>query len=346
MPTPQTPGPQMPAPPYDGARPRLTVRAESYPIRGSFRISRGAKTQALVVVARIDADGHHGRGECLPYARYGESVEDVVALLRAQADAVAAGLDRAALQTLLPPGAARNALDCALWDLDAKRRGIPVWRLAGLAAPPAPVATAYTLSVDTPDAMARAAAEVAHLPVLKLKLTGDGDRDRVAAVRAAAPAARLIVDANEGWSAEQLRRDAPALAALGVELLEQPLPADGDAALADGPWPLPIGADESVHGLASLERLVGRYAVANIKLDKTGGLTEALAMADACEQAGLKIMVGCMVATSLAMAPAHLLAQRAAYVDLDGPLLLAHDREPGLRYDGVLAHPPTPDLWG
>lgn len=333
-------------PPHDGPRPRLTVRRETFPIRGTFRIARGAKTQADVVVAEISADGVTGRGECVPYARYGESVDAVATLLESQAGAVAAGLDRAGLQSLLPAGAARNALDCALWDLEAKRRGVPVWRLAGLARAPGPVATAYTLSVDSPDAMAAAAAAVAHLPLLKLKLTGDGDRDRVAAVRGAAPAARLIVDANEGWTLAQLRRDAADLAGLGVEMIEQPLPAADDAALAGGRWPLPLGADESVHGLDSLDHLLGRYDVANIKLDKTGGLTEALALAAACRASGMKIMVGCMVATSLSMAPAHLLAQDADYVDLDGPLLLAADRSPGLRYDGVVAHPPTPDLWG
>ncbi|TWB65826.1 L-alanine-DL-glutamate epimerase-like enolase superfamily enzyme [Nitrospirillum amazonense] len=324
----------------------LTVHAETFPIRGTFRISRGAKTEAHVVVAEVTDGAATGRGECVPYARYGETVAGVVTDLEALTPAVAAGLTRTELQRLLPPGAARNALDCALWDLEAKRTGVPAWRLAGLAAAPGPLATAFTLSVDTPEAMAAAARAAAHYPLLKLKLTGEGDLDRVAAVRENAPHARLIVDANEGWSLEQLDHYAPALAALGVELLEQPLPAGRDADLAGYQCPIPLGADESVHGLDSLEALVGRYQVANIKLDKTGGLTEALALKAACEAAGLRVMVGCMVATSLSMAPAHLLAQGAAFVDLDGPLLLARDRMPGLRYEGATADPPSPALWG
>ncbi|MDZ5646145.1 N-acetyl-D-Glu racemase DgcA [Nitrospirillum sp. BR 11828] len=330
--------------------PVLVIRAETFPIRGTFRISRGAKTEAQVVVAEVTAEGPRGpvtgRGECVPYARYGETVAGVMAALDAQGAAVAAGLTRAELQTRLPPGAARNALDCALWDLEAKLAGTPVWRLAGLTAAPGPVSTAFTLSVDTPENMGRAAAAARHCPLLKLKLTGEGDLERVAAVRENAPLSRLMVDANEGWSLDQLDHYAPRLAALGVELLEQPLSAGRDAELTDYRCPIPLGADESVHGLDSLEALVGRYQVANIKLDKTGGLTEALALKAACEAAGLRVMVGCMVATSLSMAPAHLLAQGAAFVDLDGPLLLARDRTPGIFYDGTTAAPPPPDLWG
>ncbi|MBB6253945.1 N-acetyl-D-Glu racemase DgcA [Nitrospirillum iridis] len=330
--------------------PTLTIRAETFPIRGTFRISRGAKTEAHVVTALVTADGPDGpvagRGECVPYARYGETVAGVVADLEVLAGAVAAGLDRAALQTLMPPGAARNALDCALWDLEAKQTGMPVWRLAGLARPPAPLTTAFTLSVDTAENMGRAARAAQRCPLLKLKLTGEGDLERVAAVRENAPRSRLMVDANEGWTLDQLARYGPALAALGVELLEQPLPAGQDADLAGQDCPIPLGADESVHGMDSLDTLVGRYQVANIKLDKTGGLTEALALKSACEAAGLKVMVGCMVATSLSMAPAHLLAQGAAFVDLDGPLLLARDRDPGITYDGTTANPPPSALWG
>ncbi|MBP2227114.1 L-alanine-DL-glutamate epimerase-like enolase superfamily enzyme [Azospirillum agricola] len=327
--------------------PRLTVRRESFPIRGSFRISRGAKTEAAVVVAEVGDGNHRGWGECVPYARYGESVEGVVAALETMADAVAGGLDRAGLAAAMPAGAARNALDCALWDLEAKRSGIPVWRAAGLAAPPGPLTTCYTLSVDEPAAMGDAARErAARHPLLKMKLTGEGDLDRARAVRAAAPAARLVVDANEGWTLEQLDRFAPVLAGLGVEMIEQPLPAGQDEALRGVRSPVPLGADESCHGPESLERLRGLYAVVNVKLDKTGGLTGALAMKRAAEAMGFEVMVGCMVATSLAMAPAMLVGQGARYVDLDGPLLLARDREPGLVYDGATIQPPRPELWG
>ncbi|MCG5240040.1 N-acetyl-D-Glu racemase DgcA [Azospirillum doebereinerae] len=327
--------------------PRLTVLRETFPIRGSFRISRGAKTEAAVVVAEVIDGPHRGRGECVPYARYGESVEGVAAALEAMAGAVAGGLDRAGLAAAMPAGAARNALDCALWDLEAKRSGIPVWRAAGLAAAPGPLTTCYTLSVDEPEAMAAVARErVARHPLLKMKLTGEGDLDRVRAVRAAAPAARLVVDANEGWTLDQLDRFAPVLAGLGVEMIEQPLPAGQDEALRGVRGPVPLGADESCHGPESLERLRGLYAVVNVKLDKTGGLTDALAMKRAAEAMGFDVMVGCMVATSLAMAPAMLVGQGARYVDLDGPLLLAEDRAPGLVYDGAAVQPPRPELWG
>ncbi|WP_372398459.1 N-acetyl-D-Glu racemase DgcA [Azospirillum sp. HJ39] len=326
---------------------RLSVRRETFPIRGAFRISRGSKTEAAVVVAEVSDGPHRGRGECVPYARYGESVDGVVAALEAMAGAVADGLDRAALAGLMQPGAARNALDCALWDLEAKRGGVPAWRLAGLDGPPGPLVTCYTLGVDEPEAMAAAARERApRHPLLKMKLTGDGDLDRVRAVRAAAPSVRLVVDANEGWTLDQLYRFAPVLAGLGVEMIEQPLPAGQDEALRGVDCPVPLGADESCHGLESLDRLRGLYRVVNVKLDKTGGLTEALAMARAARSMGFEVMVGCMVATSLAMAPAILVGQGARYVDLDGPLLLARDREPGLAYDGAVVQPPAPELWG
>ncbi len=330
------------------AMPRsLAVRIERFPIRTAFRIARGAKTEAHVVVAEVTQDGAAGRGECVPYARYGETVAATVAALEAIAPAVEAGLDREGLRTVLPPGAARNALDCALWDLEAKATGRPAWALAGLDRPPGPLVTCYTISLDAPDAMAAAAAAVrARHPLLKLKLGAEGDAERVRAVRAAAPDARLVADANEGWTLDQLKAYAPVCAEAGVELIEQPLPADADEALRGLSCPVPLGADESCHGIDSLGRLKGLYGVVNVKLDKTGGLTEALAMARAAEAAGFGIMVGCMVATSLAMAPAVLAAQRARFVDLDGPLLLARDREPGLRYDGALVHPPEPDLWG
>jgi len=327
---------------------RLLVRRESFPIRGAFRISRGAKTSAEVVVAEVgDGDGFVGRGECVPYARYGESVDSVVEELEAMADAVADGLGRLTLRTTMHAGAARNALDCALWDLEAKRTRVPAWVLAELPAEPQPLSTCFTLSLEEPEIMAAAArTAVQRHELLKMKLTGDGDLERVHAVREAAPKARLIVDANEGWTLDHLARYAPAFAALGVELIEQPLPAGDDEALRGFPCPVPLGADESCHGLASLERLKGLYQVVNIKLDKTGGLTEALLLKAAAEAAGFRVMVGCMVATSLAMAPAVLVGQGAAFVDLDGPLLLAEDRKPGLRYDGALVHPPEAEVWG
>ena len=326
---------------------RLYVRRDTFPIAGTFRISRGSKTEAEVVMAEVVEGCKRGRGECVPYARYGESVEGVAAALEAMAGEVAAGLDRERLRTLMPPGAARNALDCALWDLEAKREGKPAWRLAGLPDAPKKLVTCYTLSVDEPARMAEAARQRApDHPLLKMKLTGEGDLDRVRAVREAVPAVRLVVDANEAWTLDQLKRFAPVLADLGVELIEQPLPAGQDEALRGYRSPVPLGADESCHGLDSLEALKGLYQVVNIKLDKTGGLTEALLLKRAAEAAGFDIMVGCMVATSLAMAPAVLVAQGARFVDLDGPLLLAEDRTPALTYDGAVLHPPAPELWG
>src|SRR4051812_41072151 len=323
----------------------LTVRTERWPIAGAFTIARGAKTQAEVVVAEVSDGTHVGRGECVPYARYGETVARVTTAIEAMRAALADGLTREALQAALPAGAARNALDCALWDLEAKASGKPVHALAGLA-PPRRLVTAYTISLGTPQAMAEAAAQAAARKLLKVKLGGDGDAARIAAVRAAAPNAELIVDANEAWRADDLADNLAACAASGVRLLEQPLPAGGDAALAQIARPIPVCADESVYDRASLGSLIGKYDAVNIKLDKTGGLTEALAMAAEAERLGFSLMVGCMVATSLSMAPAMLVAQRARIVDLDGPLLLARDRENGLRYEGSLVYPPTSALWG
>jgi L-alanine-DL-glutamate epimerase-like enolase superfamily enzyme len=323
----------------------LTVRNEHWPIAGSFTISRGSKTEAAVVVAEL-SDGHHrGRGECVPYARYDETIAGVTAALQAMAGDLANGLDRAGLQRAMQPGAARNALDCAFWDLEAKRSGQPAYQLAGLSRPK-PLVTAYTISIGEPQAMADAARAAASRPLLKVKLGGPGDPERIAAVRRAAPNSELIVDANEGWGADNLAGNLDACAKAGVTLIEQPLPAGHDSALATIPRTIAICADESVHDRATLSALAGRYDAINIKLDKTGGLTEALAMADEAERLGLRIMTGCMVATSLAMAPAILVAQRARVVDLDGPLLLARDRPDGLRYDGSLVHPSTPALWG
>jgi L-alanine-DL-glutamate epimerase-like enolase superfamily enzyme len=327
----------------------LKLAAERWPIAGSFTISRGAKTEAVVVVVEL-SDGHvTGRGECVPYARYGESVGSVSAAIEAMRDPLAAGLDRIGLQAAMKPGAARNALDCAFWDLDAKRSGRPVSELAGLPAP-RPLTTAFTISLAAPAVMAEAAAKAASRALLKIKLGGDaasgGDPARIAAVRAAAPKATLIVDANEGWNDGNLGSNLAACAAAGVVLVEQPLPEGSDQALAGMSRPIPVCADESVHDRASLKTLAGKYDAVNIKLDKTGGLTEALAMAEAATQGGFIIFVGCMVATSLSMAPAMLLAQTARFADLDGPLLLARDRDPGLRYDGSLIYPPAPALWG
>lgn len=320
---------------------KITVEAETFPLRRTFTISRGSRTEARVLTATIHADGHRGRGECVPYARYGETLDSVAA----QIARLPPRFDRQALQHLLPPGAARNAVDCALWDLEAKRAGRPVWALAGLP-PPGPEVTCFTLSLDTPAAMQAQAAAEAGRPLLKIKLGGPGDLDRLEAVREGAPSARIIVDANEGWQAQDYAALAPTLVRLGVELVEQPLPADEDAALAAMARPLPICADESCHDRASLPALTGKYDVVNIKLDKTGGLTEALALRDAARAAGYRVMVGCMVGSSLAMAPALLVAQGAAFTDLDGPLLLARDRAHPLVYDAAGVHPAAPELWG
>lgn len=323
----------------------LSLSVERFPIAGTFTIARGSKTEAVVVEARITAGGITGRGECVPYARYGETVEGVVTAIEALRADLADGLSREMLQHRLPAGAARNAVDCALWDLEAKSSGMGCAELAGLPAL-RPVVTAYTLSLDTPEAMARAAAAATDRPLLKLKLGAPGDRERLAAVREAAPDKRLIVDANEGWKAADLPTLLDACATVGVELVEQPLPADDDRRLARIDRQVPICADESVHDRAGLAALRERYDAINVKLDKAGGLTEALALAEAAHGLGFGVMVGCMLASSLAMAPALLVAQKAKWVDLDGPLLLARDRLPGLHYDGATVSPPDPLLWG
>ena len=322
----------------------LSVTVERWPIAGRFTISRGAKTEAAVVVATINEERATGRGECVPYARYGETVPGVLATIASLTPRIREGLSRSDLQKALPPGAARNAIDCALWDLAAKRSGRRAHELADLPAPK-PVTTAYTISLDTPAAMAEAAAK-AKLPLLKLKLGAPGDPERLAAVRAAVPKATLIVDANEGWRLDNLAENIAACVAAKVKLIEQPLPADDDAALADIERPIPVCADESAHDRTSLAQLAGKYDAINIKLDKAGGLTEALALAEAATKLGFKIMVGSMVSTSLGVAPALLLAGHAKFVDLDGPLLLAGDRPDGLRYEGAVVHPPATELWG
>ena len=322
---------------------------ERWPIAGSFTISRGAKTEAVVVVAALSDGAAEGRGECVPYARYGESVENVSDALEAIRPLLAAGLTRQTLQSAMPPGAARNALDCAFWDLEAKRSGRPVHELAGLPAP-RPRTTAFTISLGTPAAMAAVAAASAGRALLKIKLGGNdedgGDPARIAAVRAGAPKATLIVDANEGWTDANLVSHLAACAQAGVVLVEQPLPEGKDGALGQMARPIPVCADESAHDRQSLAALKGKYDAVNIKLDKAGGLTEALAMAAECQRSGFAVMAGCMVATSLAMAPAVLLAQAARFVDLDGPLLLATDRPAGLEYRNSQVFPPTAALWG
>ncbi|HME30622.1 MAG TPA: N-acetyl-D-Glu racemase DgcA [Pseudolabrys sp.] len=323
----------------------LALAVEHWPIAGSFGISRGIKTEAVTVVAELSDGMARGRGECVPYARYGETVDSVMAQINAMRLRLNGGLDRQALQTAMPPGAARNALDCAFWDLEAKRSNRPVHEVAELPAPRA-VTTAYTVSLAAPDAMAKAAKEASSRALLKIKLGGEGDPARIAAVRAAAPKAILIVDANEGWNEANLVANFAACAEAGVVLVEQPLPEGRDQALAQMQRPIPVCADESIHDRSSLLALAGKYDAVNVKLDKAGGLTEALAVVAEAQRQDYTIMVGCMVATSLAMAPAILLAQQARFVDLDGPLLLSIDRAHGLRYGDSLVFPPSPSLWG
>lgn len=320
---------------------QIEVTREVFQLAEVFTISRGSRTEAQVLTVTIEDGGFRGRGECVPYARYGETLESV----RADMICLPGRFERDNLYDLLPAGAARNAVDCALWDLAAKRAGSRVWKLAGLAAPRAEV-TAYTLSLDSPVAMRAQAARHAHRPVLKIKLGTPDDMPRLEAVRAGAPLARIIVDANEGWTAAIYADLAPHLVRLGVALVEQPLPAGEDEALIGMARPVPVCADESCHDRASLARLKGKYDVVNIKLDKTGGLTEALALKQEAIAQGYGVMVGCMVGSSLAMAPAVLVAQGAAITDLDGPLLLAEDRDHALRYDENGVHPPDAALWG
>lgn len=323
----------------------LEVGREAWPLKGAFTISRGSRTESEVVVATLSDGTFTGQGECVPYRRYGETIEGVMSDIEGLRPALLQGLDRKGLQVALPAGAARNALDCALWDLECKRAGRRAWDLAGLPEP-LDVVTAYTLSLDTPEKMGEAALAAASRPLLKLKLAGPEDLDRVAAVRANAASARLIVDANEGWDIEAYRKLAPKLAELGVAMIEQPLPAGADDALRGEARPVPLCADESCHDRTSLPKLTGKYDLINIKLDKTGGLTEALALRQEAEMAGYRIMVGCMMATSLAMAPAMLVAQGVEVTDLDGPLWMAHDRENALQFEGSRMLPPSAKLWG
>lgn len=324
---------------------QLHVEETVFPLAEAFTISRGSRTQARTVTVTLKRAGYGGHGECVPYARYGETVEGVIGVISSLSEALSQGLDRHGLQDALPPGAARNALDCAFWDLEAKIAGRRAFELAGLAEP-VPVQTAFTLSLEEPQVMREKAERNAARPLLKIKLGGEGDLERLEAVRAGAPDTAIIVDANEGWSPQGYADLAPELLRLGVTMVEQPLPADADEALADMDRPLPVCADESCHDRASLAELRGKYDMVNIKLDKTGGLTEALALKRDAMAGGLGIMVGCMVASSLAMAPAVLVAQGADIVDLDGPLLLAGDRADPLVYDAEGVHPSSNRLWG
>ncbi|WJR66709.1 dipeptide epimerase [Neorhizobium sp. CSC1952] len=323
----------------------LEATIETFPIAGTFTISRGSKTEAEVITCTIGENGISGRGECVPYRRYGETLDGVLADIRSVSDAIRDGLTREELQARMKPGAARNAVDCALWDLEAKRSGRPVADAIG-ATSLKPFVTAFTLSLAEPEAMAAEARRNAQRPLLKIKLGTDDDEARLRAVREAAPDCRLIVDANEGWTEDNLARHMAVAAETNVSLIEQPLPAGKDAALAGIRRLVSICADESVHATKDLASLRDRYDAVNIKLDKTGGLTEALAMKAEAQRLGFAVMIGCMVGSSLAMAPAVLLAQDADYADLDGPLLLARDRPGGLHYEGSLVHPPAPGLWG
>ncbi|MGR3542415.1 MAG: N-acetyl-D-Glu racemase DgcA [Hasllibacter sp.] len=315
---------------------QIDIRRERFRLERPFTISRGTRTHAEVLLVTVRDGGFEGRGECVPYARYGETPDSVEAQVR--------GWSGGDLGDL-PAGAARNALDCALWDLRSKREGRPVWALAGLPAP-GPEVTAYTLSLGPPEEMRAQAAENAWRPLLKVKLGTGDDVPRIEAARAGAPKARLVADANEGWTADLYAEIAPVLVRLGLEMVEQPLPRGEDGALGEMARPLPVCADESCHVTGDLPRLAGLYDMVNVKLDKTGGLTEALRLRRAAREGGFGVMVGCMVGTSLAMAPAVLAAQGAAVTDLDGPLLLAEDRDPPLRFDAAGVHPADPALWG
>ena len=323
----------------------ISVEAERFPIAGTFTISRGSKTEAEVITCTISEDGHAGRGECVPYKRYGETMDGVRDAIEAMRDRIAGGISRTALLDAMPAGAARNAIDCALWDLEAKISGTPVAAAIG-AVPLSELQTAYTLSLGEPEAMAAQARANAARPLLKVKIGGDNDIARIHAVRQAAPDSRIILDANEGWTDDNIVANLAFAAEQGIALIEQPLPAGQDEILRHIAHPVPICADESVHEAKNLAALVGLYDAINIKLDKSGGLTAALVLRDRARELGFSIMVGCMVGTSLAMAPAVLLAQGADFVDLDGPLLLARDRVPSLVYRGSLVSPPDTALWG
>jgi len=323
---------------------KVTISSTPWPIRGSFTISRGSNTEAVVLNVYIEEDGIKAQGECVPYPRYGESVESVTAQINEILPALQTGMTRIELQDAMPAGAGRFAVDAALWDLEAKKTGKRAWEIAGISMEPA--TTVYTLSLSDPETMEQDARDNQDKPLLKLKLGGEGDLARVAAVRKGHPTARIVVDANEAWTRDVYEAIVPELVKLGVEMIEQPFPAGGDDLLKELDRPITICADESCHDRASLPKLVGKYDMINIKLDKTGGLTEALAMKQEAEKLGFEIMTGCMLGSSLAMAPAMVVAQGSKVVDLDAPLLLAEDCEPGLVFTGVEIAPPEKALWG
>ncbi|MFK7793082.1 MAG: N-acetyl-D-Glu racemase DgcA [Devosiaceae bacterium] len=324
---------------------KLSISDDAFAIRGGFTISRGSRTHAHVVMVKLERDGHIGRGECTPYARYKETIASVTEEIESIRQALENGLDRDQLQALLPAGAARNAVDCALWDLEAKTTGTLAAQLAGVPSVQ-PMETAYTISLGTPDAMAKSAYEHRDRPLLKIKLGGDGDEERMRAVCGHAGKARIIADANEAWSPDQLWPWLDLAAELGIAMVEQPLPAGQDAKLAERPHPLPVCADESAHDCSGLHKLMGLYDLINIKLDKTGGLTEALKLKVDSQNAGLGVFIGCMMGSSLGMAPATLLTHDADYIDLDAPLLLDEDREHALTFEGSTLFPPSRSLWG
>jgi L-alanine-DL-glutamate epimerase-like enolase superfamily enzyme len=321
----------------------LKVNEQCWPLDKPFRIARGTRTEARVVVVTVTDGQHTGRGEAVPIARYNQSVASVLAQIESMKSEK--NLDQHRIQELLPAGAARNALDCALWDLEAKISGKRAWELANIPMVPK-VETSFTISLDPPEKMAAAAKSNADAPILKLKLGDDVDLARVEGVREAAPAVRLLIDANESWSPAHYQKIVPALHELGVELIEQPFPSDADEVLETLDHPVPICADESCHTSADLSRLTNRYEMLNVKLDKTGGLTEALLLSKRARENGFKLLIGCMVCTSLGIAPARLLASTADYVDLDGPLLLARDRDHGIIYENSQIGLPSRQLWG
>lgn len=323
---------------------KVNLYTKSWPIRGHFTISRGSKTEAETIIVELMTDGWIGRGECVPYARYNESIETVIQQINGVLPEIKCGINRVQLQSLLPAGAARNALDCAMWDIEMKRAGHSIWQYLGIT--PQPLTTAYTLSLDKPRKMEQAAMDNAHRPLLKLKLGGAEDLERVQAVRRGAPNAKIIVDANEAWTNDLYDALIPELVKLDVAMIEQPFHSDQDHVLEGLERPIPICADESCHDRLSLEHVIGRYDMINIKTDKSGGLTEALALKDAAMDAGLRVMVGCMLSSSLSMAPAFVAAQGAEIVDLDGPLLLNKDIANGFVYDNNLMMPFNTKLWG
>jgi L-alanine-DL-glutamate epimerase-like enolase superfamily enzyme len=324
----------------------LTVQGETFPLNTPFRISRGTKTAAEVVTVRITQDGVTGWGECVPYPRYGETVENTISAIEPLREALEAGLGREELLGLLPAGAARNAVDCALWDLEVRLGGTDAAASLGIGTPLPPIPTALTVGLDTPERMGEAARAFADVPLVKVKVDRSDPAAQMRAVRAAAPKPRIIVDPNESWTIEDVRALQDLMVELRIDLLEQPLPADEDGALAGFQSAIPIAADESIHSAEDLDALPDGYGIVNIKLDKAGGLTAALALEKAARARGLGIMTGCMVCSSLSIAPALLIGTRSLFADLDGPLWLARDRPGGVSAKQGMLSPPQPGFWG